>query len=126
MQTKLLLVPYYFELTSLVLLSIQTLEICHQLALIKALIIILHNGEINNIYNIGTNNEYSVLEIANKIIKYLKPNEKIDDWIEFTEDRFFNDFRYKINNTEIKKLGWNEETNFDIGLKETIDWYLNN
>ena len=64
--------------------------------LIKALIIILHNGEINNIYNIGTDNEYSVLEIANKIIKYLKPNEKIDDWIEFTEDRIFNDFRYKI------------------------------
>jgi len=78
---------------------------------------------INNIYNIGTNNEYSVSEIADKLIKYLKPNDKVEDWIQFVTDRNFNDYRYAIKSNELYELGWKEETNFDKGFENTIKWF---
>lgn len=92
---------------------------------IKAIDIILQKGIINNIYNIGTNNEYSVYEIAEKLIKYLKPNENIEDWIEYIVDRNFNDYRYAIETNELKKLDWKEEIDFNIGFKNTIEWFKN-
>lgn len=93
---------------------------------VKAIEIILQNGIINNIYNIGTNNEYSVFEIAEKLVKYLKPNDKIDDWIEYVTDRNFNDYRYAIESTELRNLGWKEETTFEQGFKNTIDCIYKN
>ena len=92
---------------------------------IKAIDIILQKGIINYIYNIGTNNEYSVYEIAEKLIKYLKPNDNIDDWIEYIVDRNFNDYRYAIESNELKKLDWKEEIDFNTGFKNTIEWFKN-
>jgi len=91
--------------------------------LLFALEIIIKKGIINNVYNIGTKNEYSVKEIATKIINILKPNENIDEWIEYIDDRLFNDFRYCINNEKIIALGWKETHNFDECLLKTIDYY---
>lgn len=91
---------------------------------VNALDYIIKYGLINSIYNIGTNNEYSVLEIAEKIIKILKPNEDFNNYIEYIPDRNFNDYRYYIDSTELIKLGWNEKVNFNDGLNETINWYL--
>ena len=90
---------------------------------VKAIEIILQKGIINNIYNIGTNNEYSVSEIADKLIKYLKPNNKVEDWIQYVTDRNFNDYRYAIKSNELYDLGWKEETNFDNGFEYTIQWF---
>ena len=90
---------------------------------VKAIEIILQKGIINNIYNIGTNNEYSVSEIADKLIKYLKPNDKVEDWIQYVTDRNFNDYRYAIKSNELYDLGWKEETNFDNGFEYTIQWF---
>jgi len=93
---------------------------------VKAIEIILQKGIINNIYNIGTNNEYSVSEIADKLIKYLKPNDKVEDWIQYVSDRNFNDYRYAIKSNELHNLGWEEETNFDKGFEYTIEWFKSN
>ena len=93
---------------------------------VKAIEIILQKGIINNIYNIGTNNEYSVSEIADKLIKYLKPDDKVEDWIQYVSDRNFNDYRYAIKSNELHNLGWEEETNFDKGFEYTIEWFKSN
>ena len=90
---------------------------------VKAIEIILQKGIINNIYNIGTNNEYSVSEIADKLIKYLKPNDKVEDWTQNVTDRNFNDYRYAIKSNELYDLGWKEETNFEKGFEYTIQWF---
>jgi dTDP-D-glucose 4,6-dehydratase len=83
-----------------------------------------NNENQNKIYNIGSNNEYSVIDIAEMLLKDIKGHdEKIEDWIEFVEDRNFNDFRYSINSEKLKKLGWNESINFLDGIKETIEYY---
>jgi len=85
---------------------------------------ILFNGIIGQIYNVGTDKEYSILDVANMILSILKPEEKADDWIEFVKDREFNDQRYFISSEKLKSLGWDPETNFQKGLQLTVDWYL--
>lgn len=90
----------------------------------KAIDLILFKGEINAIYNIGTNNEFSVLEIAEKLIKIMK-NEDASKWIEYVTDRKFNDYRYCVNSDTLRNLGWKELIDFDKGLKQVVDWYLN-
>jgi UDP-glucose 4,6-dehydratase len=90
---------------------------------LTAIDIIISYGTINNIYNIGTKNEYSIIDIATKLINILKPNENINDWIEYIDDRLFNDFRYAINNEKLLQLGWNETHNFDEFLLKTIEYY---
>jgi dTDP-glucose 4,6-dehydratase len=88
----------------------------------RAVEIILAKGEIGKTYNIGSQHEYSVLEIANKIINSMGHGS-----IEYVKDpRPFNDSRYCIDSSELRKLGWSEETNFDLKLKNTIEWYVQN
>lgn len=89
-----------------------------------ALVVVLDKGLIGETYNIGTKNEYSVLEITRKIIDVLKPGDSVEAHVEYIQDRNFNDFRYSVNSDKIKKLGWEEETDFDRGLLETIKWYV--
>jgi dTDP-glucose 4,6-dehydratase/UDP-glucose 4,6-dehydratase len=69
---------------------------------------ILEKGKIGEIYNIGCDEgmEYSVLEIAKILIKMIKNTENYEDWIEYIEDRPFNDQRYYISNQKLKELGW--------------------
>jgi dTDP-glucose 4,6-dehydratase len=86
----------------------------HALDVARAVETILQKGVIGEIYNIGTDNEYTVLDIAKLLLKKYKPNEKFDDWIEFIEDRPFNDHRYAINSTKLKELGWNEIMKFEL------------
>jgi len=86
----------------------------HAYDVAKAIEIIIQNGEIGEIYNIGTKNEYSVIEIAKMILKKYKPGENIDNWVEFVNDRPFNDFRYAINSEKLENLGWKEEIEFKI------------
>jgi dTDP-glucose 4,6-dehydratase len=87
---------------------------------------ILTKGIDGNIYNIGSKNEFSVMEIASKLIRLLKSSEDIHNHIEFVEDRNFNDFRYSISNDKLIQLGWRETVAFEEGLKHTVDWYLEN
>lgn len=90
----------------------------------SAIAIIFMNGEINNIYNIGTTNEYSVIDIAKQIYKIVKNDDKnFEDWIEYIPDRNFNDFRYAISCDSLKKLGWYEEIPFEEGIYDTIEFY---
>ena len=86
----------------------------------RALELIILKGSIGEVYNIGTNEEFSVLEIASKILKLIKPDDNLYDWVEFIEDRPFNDFRYSVNHEKLKLLGWQNIEKFDDRLKEIV------
>lgn len=89
----------------------------------RAMLVVLEKGQLNSIYNIGTNNEYSVLEILQQLCKIIRPN---DDWkqhIEYVDDRPFNDQRYMIDASCLNELGWHEEESFTAGLESTVEWY---
>ncbi len=86
---------------------------------------ILLKGKIGEIYNICApdNCEYTVMEIATKIIQLFN-KENVNDNIVFVEDRKFNDCRYYIDPEKLKALGWTAtHTNFDDNLKDLINWY---
>ena len=88
-----------------------------------ALECILEKGKIGEIYNIGSDEdkEYTVSEIAHMLIKIIKRTENYNEWIEYIEDRPFNDLRYYISNEKVKKLGWVIKKDFMEGIMELIN-----
>lgn len=91
----------------------------------SAIDVIVKKGSDGNIYNIGSKNEFSVMDITRKLVKIIKNSDEIEDHVEFVKDRDFNDFRYSISNKKLVDLGWNELIKFDEGLLKTVEWYLN-
>jgi len=89
---------------------------------IEAFIKILEKGKIGEIYNIGCdeNMEYSILELCKIIHKIVGVTTPLDENITYIEDRPFNDKRYYISNTKLKKLGWEITKSLHEGLKELI------
>ncbi len=85
---------------------------------------VLHNGVIGEVYNVGGNNEKANIEIVKLIIKTIGKSESL---IKYVKDRPGHDRRYAIDNTKITtQLGWKPQYTFEQGMKETIEWYLNN
>ena len=84
---------------------------------------ILQNGKIGEIYNIGCDEgmEYSILNVAKILIKKIKGEDALyEEWIDYIEDRPFNDQRYYISNNKLKELGWNININFEEGIDKLI------
>lgn len=88
--------------------------------IVRAFEIILLRGKIGEIYNISSPYEYSVIDIAKKLIKMIKKTENYDEWITYVEDRCFNDQRYFINDDKLKNLGWKIQWTFDDALNTLI------
>ena len=88
----------------------------------KAFETILEKGKIGEIYNIGCDEgmEYSVMNIAKILIKMIKKTDNYEEWIEYIEDRPYNDERYYISNQKVKDLGWNIEVDLITGLTDLI------
>ena len=85
---------------------------------------VLHKGRDGEVYNIGGNNEKANIEIVKLIIGTLGKSE---DLIKYVKDRPGHDRRYAIDNTKItNELGWEPAYTFEQGMKETIQWYLEN
>lgn len=89
-----------------------------------AIDMVLHDGKPGEVYNIGGNNEKKNIDIVKLILKYL---DKDDSLIKFVDDRLGHDRRYAIDSTKIQEeLGWKPKYTFETGIKETIEWYLEN
>ena len=90
----------------------------------KAIDVIIHNGKIGEVYNVGGHNEMSNIDIVKIILSKLGKSE---DLITYVTDRKGHDMRYAIDPTKITtELGWAPTTMFADGIEKTIDWYLNN
>ena len=89
---------------------------------------ILEKGKIGEIYNIGCDDkmEFSVMEIAKLLIKLVKNTDNFDEWIEYIEDRPFNDQRYYISNQKLKNLGWDVKIGLLDGINNLINIKNNN
>ena len=86
--------------------------------------LIVRNGKVGEVYNLGGHSERSNLEVVKTILKQMGKSE---DLITFVEDRAGHDLRYAIDSTKTEnELGWDRNYTFEDGIKETVDWYLNN
>lgn len=84
---------------------------------------ILLKGEIGEVYNIGSEDEFSVNQIANMLTGIIRPKKA---QFKKVEDRAFNDIRYSIDVTKLRSLGWKQCIEWNHGLRETVEWYSNN
>ena len=90
----------------------------------NAVLLTLLNGKAGESYNISANNEIDNLTIVKKILNIMNKSENL---IEFVEDRPGHDLRYSLNSTKIsEQLEWKVKTSFEDGLRNTVEWYLNN
>ena len=90
----------------------------------KAIDLILENGKIGEVYNVGGHNEKANIDVVKTIIKAVGKDESL---ITYVKDRPGHDMRYAIDPSKIKKdLGWFPETPFEEGIQKTITWYLDN
>jgi dTDP-glucose 4,6-dehydratase len=79
------------------------------------------------IYNIGTENGFSVLDIAKKLLEYIQPDKKLEDVVKYVKPRSFTEKRYSTTSSgAAKTLGWKAQVSFDEGLQKTIQWYKQN
>lgn len=107
---------------------------------IRALYLLLHKGNIGETYNIGGCCERTNLQVVNFICQQLNKKKfegKLDIFakdidkiqcfsqlIKFVSERPGHDFRYSIDNSKIQQLGWKVTKDFEQGLDQTIDWYI--
>ena len=90
----------------------------------RAIDLIIHNGRVGEVYNVGGHNEMRNIDIVKLILKHLGKPESL---ITYVADRKGHDLSYAIDPTKIhNELGWLPETKFADGLAKTIDWYLAN
>ena len=97
----------------------------------RAIDLVMEKGKVGEVYNIGGHNEKENIYIVKKIIDLLREmtsdKEINESLIKHVKDRLGHDRRYAIDATKIKKeLGWKPETDFDDGIRKTIEWYLKN
>lgn len=89
-----------------------------------AIDLIIRKGKDGEVYNVGGHNERTNLEVVQTILRTLGKPESL---IKFVSDRPGHDMRYAIDPEKLEtELGWKPKYNFDTGIQQTIDWYLDN
>lgn len=89
---------------------------------VKGIMVAIEKGKPGEIYNIGSKEEKENIEVAKTVLKLLGKEES---QIEFVKDRPGHDFRYSLDSTKAKvELGWEAETPFEEGIRDTVDWYV--
>jgi dTDP-glucose 4,6-dehydratase len=84
----------------------------------------LHNGKPGEAYNIGGGNERENIDVTYQLLDLLGKPKSL---IHYVQDRPGHDRHYSIDTTKAREeLGWTPQVPFEEGLKETVDWYLNN
>ncbi|MEC4565573.1 dTDP-glucose 4,6-dehydratase [Paenibacillus sp. CMAA1739] len=90
----------------------------------SAIDLVIHQGKLGEVYNIGGNNERTNVHIVKTILEELGKPESL---ISYVQDRPGHDRRYGIDPTKtMNELGWTPKHSFETGIKETIRWYLDN
>jgi dTDP-glucose 4,6-dehydratase len=89
----------------------------------RAIDLLLVRGNYGEIYNIGGENEKTNLEITENILTILKKNDSL---VEYVKDRPGHDFRYSLDCSKIRALGWKPSRSFEEGLRDTVTWYVRN
>ena len=96
----------------------------------KAIDLVVNNGKVGEVYNVGGHNEHTNINIVKMIINYIQNHvdkSVSETLIKYVKDRKGHDKRYGIAPDKIRKdLGWQPETSFEVGIQKTIDWYINN
>jgi dTDP-glucose 4,6-dehydratase len=89
----------------------------------EAIDCVLHEGRSGEVYNVAGNQELENLQVVKSILKLAGKPESL---IKLVKDRPGHDLRYSINAEKIWKIGWKPRTDFNVGIKKTLQWYKQN
>jgi dTDP-glucose 4,6-dehydratase len=89
----------------------------------SGIITVIENGATGEIYNIGGSQEKTNIDTAETILRIMGKPATL---MKFIEDRPGHDFRYALDSSKIRKLGWAPRYEFDAGVRKEIEWYMNN
>jgi len=98
----------------------------------RAIDVIFHDGKNGETYNIGGHNEWTNIDLIKVMCKVMdeklgRPQGESEKLITYVKDRAGHDMRYAIDATKLKEeLGWVPSLQFEEGIRNTIDWYLEN
>ncbi|XP_041055609.1 dTDP-D-glucose 4,6-dehydratase-like isoform X1 [Carcharodon carcharias] len=95
----------------------------------EAFLTILEKGEPGEVYNVGTNFEMSVIQLAKELVHLIKETaseSELELWIEHVSDRPSNDLNYPMNSKKLHRLGWKPKVAWEEGIRKTIEWYEEN
>jgi len=87
----------------------------------RAIDFVLRNGTNGEIYNIGSGNEKTNMEITYQLLEILKRDTSA---IEYVQDRAGHDWRYSLDSSKLRAMGWAPQTRFETALEETVRWYV--
>lgn len=87
-----------------------------------ALITVMHRGQVGQSYNVGCDDEKSVMDVAHAIAAAM--GQELN--AVHVADRLFNDCRYAVDHKKLRALGWEPKVTWEEGLAETVNWYLEN
>ncbi|KAB1267483.1 dTDP-D-glucose 4; 6-dehydratase [Camelus dromedarius] len=109
--------------------GLQTRNFLYATDVVEAFLTVLKKGKPGEIYNIGTNFEMSVLQLAKELIQLIKETNsesEMENWVDYVNDRPTNDMRYPMKSEKIHGLGWRPKVPWKEGIKKTIEWYREN
>lgn len=87
----------------------------------SAIDVVMHKGQVGEVYNIGTEEEWENIATAHLLLKIL---DKDESFVEYVSDRPGHDRRYSLDTSKIRQeLGWEPKIKFEVGLKKTVLWY---
>lgn len=89
----------------------------------SAIDLLIEQGQNGEVYNIGGEQELTNIELTRKLLTLMGKDESC---IKFVQDRPGHDFRYSLDCSKIKRLGWRPSHGIEQGLEETVAWYQNN
>ncbi|XP_076579265.1 dTDP-D-glucose 4,6-dehydratase isoform X1 [Chaetodon auriga] len=95
---------------------------------IDAFLLVLERGIVGEIYNVGTNCEIPITQLARELVQMVKnvPDSEVNDWLEFVPDRPRVDLRYPIKCEKLQQLGWRVQVSWPEGIRRTVKWYEDN
>ena len=86
---------------------------------------ILHKGVVGEVYNVGSPDEISNLDVATTLLEVFGMADR-EEMLTFVVDRPFNDLRYPLERCKLAELGWEPEVGWKEGLRQTVEWYKTN
>lgn len=90
----------------------------------EAVDFVIRKGKIGEIYNVGGSSEVSNIAVVHKILEIMNKPKSL---ISYVADRPGHDRRYAVDYSKIEKeLSWQPKTDFDKGIEQTVQWYLDN
>jgi len=85
--------------------------------------LVLREGGAGEIYNIGAGEEHENVELTERILRHTGADPSL---IRHVEDRAGHDRRYSLDTAKLRRLGWQPETTWEDGIRETVEWYRDN